>query len=317
MKKVLVTTLFAQSNPRPLELLKSNGFEVELCPPNRKFTLKELEQRLPDCDAAIIGTEKWGGEMLDLCPKLKLLARVGIGIDSVDFQATQKRGVVVTYTPDAPSLSVAELTLGLILDLARGISLSSDKIRKGSWERYTGHLLAGKTIGIFGFGRIGPQVAQFAQSFNMKVLVNEIDPSVEVPPPFERVSKEELLVNSDFVTLHIPRSDQTLNFLSKAEFSSMKDSAVVINTARGGIIDEDALVDALKNKVIAGAALDVFAEEPFNTESNHPLAEFSNVIMTAHMGSCTHKSRLDMEYGAAESIVDFFNGNPLKNEARP
>lgn len=313
MKIRASTYPFSEHNSAALDLLRDHGCEVILSSKKEKFSRQELMEQIGDCDGLIAGGKSW--MLLSRAPKLKIIARVGIGLDNVDFSYTQSKGIMLTYTPDAPSRSVAELTVGLMLDLARQVSFASEQIKGGRWQRYTGVLLEGKTLGIVGLGRIGKLLAKLIAPFGMRVLGHDIAPDEAFARKhhLELLSKEEIIKHSDFLSLHIPLYSKTLNYIGKEEFLLMKSGAILINTARGGIVDEVALEQALASGKLGGVGLDVFSEEPYRPKSDSLFTRHPNVILTAHMGSCTKEGRYLMEYGAAESIVDLIGGKTPKN----
>ena len=312
MKVFVSTHPFSSTSKEPMKLLKDNNFEVRLNPLEHKMTSHELAMEIKDSEILIAGTEKITKEVFQNAPKLKLISRVGIGLDGVDFELCKKYGVRVAYTPDAPTMAVAELCVAMILDLARQITITDKNIRVGVWKRHMGTLLYGKTIGIFGMGRIGKSVIHLLSSFNVKFLVHDINPDIAFGRLYNVnfVSKEEVLKNSDVISVNIPLKKDTVDYITSKELSLMEPHAIVINTARGGIINENDLYVALKNKQIAGAAVDVFEEEPYTGN----LCELDNCLLTCHMGASTIDSRTDMEVQAVEEAIRFKNNNPLKNE---
>lgn len=312
MKVFVSTHPFGSTSKEPMKLLKSNDFEVRLNPLEHKMTSSELAMEIKDSEILIAGTEKITEEVFQNAPKLKLISRVGIGLDGVDFELCKKYGVRVAYTPDAPTMAVAELCVAMILDLARQITITDKNIRLGVWKRHMGTLLYGKTIGIFGMGRIGKSLVHLLSSFNVKFLVHDINPDIAFGRLYNVnfVSKEEVLKNSDVISVNIPLKKDTLDYITSKELSLMEPQAIVINTARGGIINENDLYVALKNKQIAGAAVDVFEEEPYKGI----LCELDNCLLTCHMGASTIDSRTDMEIQAVEEAIRFKNNQTLKNE---
>lgn len=312
MKVFISTHPFSSTSKEPMKLLKDNNFEVRLNPLEHKMTSKELANSIKDSEILIAGTEKITEEVFQNAPKLKLISRVGIGLDGVDFELCKKHGVRVAYTPDAPTMAVAELCVAMILDLARQITITDKNIRLGVWKRHMGTLLYGKTIGIFGMGRIGKSLVHLLSSFNVKFLVHDINPDIAFGRLYNVnfVSKEEVLKNSDVVSVNIPLKKDTLDYITSKELSLMEPHTIVINTARGGIINENDLYDALKEKIIAGAAVDVFEEEPYSGK----LIELENCLLTCHMGASTIDSRTDMEVQAVEEAIRFKNKKALKNE---
>jgi len=312
MKVFVSTHPFGSTSKEPMKLLKSNDFEVRLNPLEHKMTSSELAMEIKDSEILIAGTEKITEEVFQNAPKLKLISRVGIGLDGVDFELCKKYGVRVAYTPDAPTMAVAELCVAMILDLARQITITDKNIRLGVWKRHMGTLLYGKTIGIFGMGRIGKSLVHLLSSFNVNFLVHDINPDIAFGRLYNVnfVSKEEVLKNSDVVSVNIPLKKDTLDYITSKELSLMEPQAIVINTARGGIINENDLYDALKEKIIAGAAVDVFEEEPYSGK----LIELENCLLTCHMGASTIDSRTDMEVQAVQEAIRFKNNQTLKNE---
>jgi D-3-phosphoglycerate dehydrogenase len=312
MKVFVSTHPFSSTSKEPMKLLQENNFDVKLNPFEHKITAQELAKEIKDSEILIAGTEKITEEVFQNAPKLKLISRVGIGLDGVDFELCKKYGVRVAYTPDAPTMAVAELCVAMILDLARQITITDKNIRVGVWKRHMGTLLYGKRIGIFGMGRIGKSLVHLLSSFNVKFLVHDINPDIAFGRLYNInfVSKEEVLKNSDVVSVNIPLKKDTLDYLTSKELSLMKPHAIVINTARGGIINENDLYNALKEKIIIGAAVDVFEEEPYSGK----LIELENCLLTCHMGASTIDSRTDMEVQAVEEAIRFKNKKALKNE---
>jgi D-3-phosphoglycerate dehydrogenase len=300
---------FGESDPEALRRLEQAGFDLVRNPHPRRLKASELPALLERADAWIAGTEPVTRPVLAQAPRLKIVARVGVGLDSVDLDAARERGIVVAYTPEAPASSVAELTLGLILDLARQVSRVDRALRASRWERRTGFLLAEKTLGIVGCGRIGRRVARLARAFEMRVLAHDVapDPGWAAPLGVRYVSLAELLESSDAVTVHVPLTPETRGLLGERELARIRPSALLVNTSRGEVLDEGALERALASGRLGGAALDVFHEEPYTG----PLSKFENVVLTAHIGSCSREGRRAMELGATDAVVAFFEGRPV------
>ena len=310
--KVFVSTFpFGQTDPKAAELIINQGWELEFNPYGRKITLSELKVMLTGVDALIAGTEKLNKETLEFANNLKLISRVGIGLDGIDWKEIKRRKIEVAYTPEAPTLSVAELTLGFILDLSRGISNTTINMRNRVWERYSGMELTNKTVGIIGLGRIGKTLVRLLEPFNCKILVNDIKADEEFIKKnnLTLAKKEVIYKEADFVTLHVPLTKLTRNLINEEVFKLMKKDAFLINDSRGPVVSEKALYKALKQDQIKGAAIDVYEKEPYSGI----LCELNNIILTSHMGSCSEESRRAMEIGAAQAVVDFFTGTPLKN----
>ncbi|MBD3843691.1 MAG: 3-phosphoglycerate dehydrogenase, partial [Campylobacterales bacterium] len=235
-----------------------------------------------------------------------------IGLDGVDFELCKKYNVRVAYTSDAPTMAVAELCVGLILDLARKISHTDKAIKNGIWNRHMGTLLYGKTVGIFGIGRIGKSLVHLLSSFNVKFKAYDLEPDLAFGRLYnvDFVSKEDVLKMSDIISVNVPLKHDTLDYITLNELKQMQSHAILVNTARGGIVNETDLYVALKENIIAGAAVDVFEEEPYKGS----LTELDNIVLTCHMGASTIDSRTDMEVQALEEAIRYKNNLPLKNE---
>lgn len=297
---------FAQVDAEPLRVLERAGCRIVANPHPRKLREDELPALVHDAVAYVAGTEAITRRVLDAAPCLRCIARVGVGLDSVDLDAARERGIVVAYTPEAPAWSVVELTIGLLVDLARQFSRVDRAMRAGRWDRRVGFLLRGKTLGVLGCGRIGRRVARLGRDLGMDVLGTDLapDPEWAAATGVRYVEKGELLERSDALTVHVPLTPLTRGFLGEGELARMKPGAVLVNTSRGEVLDEAALERALASGHLGGAALDVFHEEPYSG----PLTRLENVILTAHVGSCSREGRIAMELGAARAVVAFLEG---------
>jgi len=273
---------------------------------------KKYNELLEDAAAAVIGMEKVGCECLDRALKLKIIARFGVGYDNIDIEACSRRGIIVTHTPGVLSGAVADLTWALILSLSRGI-VKADRFTRKNWAKSglkppLGRELKGKTLGIFGLGRIGLEVAMRAQGFGAKVIYHDIimRKDFEEKLKIKYVGFKKLLKLSDVISIHVPLLPTTRRIIGKKELELMKPSAILINTSRGPIVDQEALVEALEKKRIGGAGLDVFEEEPL--PSNDRLANLDNVILTPHIGSATVETRRKMAAKCIKNVKAFFEG---------
>jgi D-3-phosphoglycerate dehydrogenase len=287
-------------------LLQNNGFEIERREKVDTDGLKGFE-------AIVVGVQRITREMLQNS-SVKIIAKHGVGVDNIDLEAATELGIPVTVTPNANAVSVAELTIGFIFALSKKlIDLHNNLYQKRQFVSNVGLELHGKILGIVGFGSIGKEVAKRALCLGMRVLV--YDPYVEESNlrelGVEKTELDALLRQSDFVSLHVPLNESTRHLIDREKISLMKRTAYLINTARGGVVDEKALAEALKSGQIAGAALDVFDVEPLPADS--PFFDCPNVIMTPHVGAHTYEAILRMNMMAAESIVDFFNGKIPKH----
>jgi len=313
--KVLVTTIpFADKDARPLHILEKAGAEVIINPLGRKLTEADLAEIIVDVDILIAGTEPITEAVLERAAQLKLIARVGIGLDSVDLHAARERGITVSYTPDAPSPAVAELTIGLMVDLLRSVHVSNLRMHQGQWYRYFGRRLSEVTIGIIGVGRIGARVISHLAGFECKrILVNDIDPDVSTPShptcAVERTDKETISREADIISLHVPLTAKTRGLISHEEIARMKPGTLLINTARGGIINELDLCQALGSGHLGGAAIDVFEQEPYSGA----LADLDTCLLTAHMGSMSVDCRTQMELEASAEAARFIRGERLRS----
>ncbi|MEM2995231.1 MAG: HAD-IB family phosphatase [Candidatus Bathyarchaeia archaeon] len=289
-----------------IELLRNYGFEVIVKP---EITVEELKGKLADYHVLIIRSKtKITKEIIDAGENLKVIARAGAGVDNIDVEYAEKKGIKVVCTSDAVARAVAELTIGLIIALARQIPKADNAMKEGKWIKHEikGWELYGKTIGIIGFGRIGRKVAKLAKAFEMKILVCELN-----NPPENLLKEldaqlmplEELLRKSDIVTLHVPLTKQTYHMIDENQISQMKNGAYIINTSRGQVINEKALFKALETGKIAGAALDVYEMEP---PEDYSLIRLPNVICTPHIGAQTMEAQKYTSLAVARKIIEAF-----------
>jgi len=312
--RVLLSTYpFGATGRKPLDLLEQTNCELVPNPYKRRLKTGEVATHLRDVDAVIAGTEPYSAETLAQANRLKVIARVGIGLDSVDLEYCREHDIMVTYTPDAPSKGVAEMTLAYIISLLRHVRQSDTSVRMGAWNRLMGMLVGEAKIGILGVGRIGSILIDLLQPFGPTILASDINPEVHGKslPNVEWVDLEQLLSECDVLTVHIPLCERNSNFIDRYRIAKMKTGAMLINTSRGGIVDEGALADALVQHHLGGAALDVFEEEPYEG----PLTNLDNVIMTAHMGASAWGSRYLMELGAAEDCIRVLKGKEPEHDA--
>ena len=312
--KVLVTSVPFGELPgcASLNLLETAGLKYQLNPFGRRLTEGDLIDLLDGISILLAGTEPITARVMDAAPGLKLVARVGIGLDNVDLQAARKRGIAVTYTPDAPSAAVAEMTVGLMLDLLRNISRADRMMHSKKWNRFLGRRLDGLTIGVVGVGRVGKRVIRILRGGfpNATVLANDIEPDFAFGNEYRLtwVDKGQLCTQSDILTLHLPLTRTTGRLIGEREISAMQPSAFIINTSRGAIIDETALASALRSGRLAGAAIDVYEEEPYSGI----LTEVEKCVLTCHMGSMSLDCRAAMEIEAVEDVLHFVRGEPLR-----
>ncbi|MHC5068328.1 MAG: phosphoglycerate dehydrogenase [Planctomycetota bacterium] len=308
---VQVTTYpFGISDPAPVNALIDAGFDVRLSPHGRKHTASETAALLGDVDYLIAGTEPLGAEVLRQgLPRLKMVAKNGVGLDGLDIDFCAAHDIAVGYTPDAPARSVVEQVFGVLISLSRRFVVAHEAMRRGDWQRLTGPLWDGKTLGIVGCGRIGKQVAEVAQAFRMRVLAHDIveDHAWAQRTGVRYVDLDTCLADSLAVTLHLPLTEATRLMIGERELALMGNDAYLLNTCRGPVLDEDALYTALRDQKLAGAAIDVFQHEPYTG----PLRDLDNVFLTAHQGSCSIDGRFQMEMGSAENVIAYHRGQAL------
>ena len=314
MPKVLITTVpFGDKSSLPLEMLEKAGIEYLINPLKKKLTENQLAELVSESDVIIAGTEPITEKVMAQSTKLKLISRVGIGLDSVDLIAAKKRGIKVSYTPDAPSPAVAELALGMMLTLLRSVHISNIQIHQGKWHRIFGRRLTEITIGVIGMGRIGTHLLRCIKGFDtLPVLANDIMPNDELSREFNLkwVTKERIYKEADIISLHLPLTHLTKNMIRREQLLSMKPEAMIINTSRGGIINESDLYDVMMKGHLSGAAIDVFEHEPYTGK----LAEIERCLLTAHMGSMSIDCRTQMEVEATEEAIRFLAGELLESE---
>lgn len=311
-RRALITTVpFAEVDGRPLALLEEEGIECILNPIGRRLREGELADLVGGVEVLIAGTEPITAAVMDRGDRLRLISRVGIGLDNVDLLAARQRGIQVSYTPDAPAPAVAEMTMGLILSLLRSLSGVDRAMRGGVWHRVIGRRLAELTVGVIGVGRVGKRLIRHLQGFAPRILANDLSPDREfcATYPLRWVEKETIYKEADVITLHLPLTPATRNLIGRRELDLMKSDAVLINTSRGGMVNEHDLAQALKQGRLAGAALDVFAQEPYAGE----LVAVENCVLTCHMGSMTRDCRAQMELEATEEAIRFFKQQPLRH----
>lgn len=290
-----------------------------------QFKVTVLEKRLPEAEllplvaeveAMVVRSEtKITRKVIEAAPKLKVVGRAGVGVDNVDVEAATQRGIVVMNTPSGNTISTAELTFSMLMALARHIPQAHSSMKAGEWNRkaFSGTELYNKTLGVLGMGRIGTEVARRAQAFGMTVLA--YDPYLSAARAkamgVETLSLEDLYARADFITVHMPMTDETKGMINATTMAKMKKGVRLLNCARGGIIVENDLVDAIKSGQVAGAALDVYEAEPL--AKDHPLRALSQVIMTPHLGASTDEAQENVGIEVAEAITDYLLNGAVRN----
>ncbi|MFA5875157.1 MAG: phosphoglycerate dehydrogenase [Candidatus Margulisiibacteriota bacterium] len=295
-----------------LKMLKDAGFVADM---KTGLPEEEIIKIIPEYDAVVVrSATKITAKIIEAGKKLKIIARAGVGVDNVDVPAATARGIIVVNSPEGNTIAAAEHSFAMLLSLARSIPQAYKKLIAGDWDRksFMGTELYGKTLGLIGMGKIGSKVASFAQGFEMKVVAYDPFVSEETAKNMgvELKGLDEVLRTADFVSLHLPKNKDTLNLINKDKLALMKKTARLINCARGGIVNEAELAEALKDKVIAGAALDVFEKEP-TTES--PLFGLPNCIVVPHLGASTEEAQVNVAIDVVEQIVDVLNGGSARS----
>jgi len=303
MNKILVSpSSFGQCGLEPLNLLKENKFEVISNPYTRKLKEDEIIELGRDIIGIVAGIETYNKKVLDKLVNLKCISRVGVGMDSVDLEYAKQKGITVVNTPDGPTRSVAELTIAMTFSLLRRIPQADCAMKKKQWQKHIGNLLQNKVIGVIGLGRIGKMVVEMFRGLGNSVIGYDLYPDKAwcKKHGVEIFDFNEILAKADIITLHIPGNKNKTAVICKKEIDLMQNGAYLVNLARGGIVDEDALFNALKTNKLSGAAVDVFSKEPYSG----PLCELENIVMTPHLGSYAAEGKLQMEVDAVKNLIN-------------
>jgi len=271
-----------------------------------RFSKNELIEFIKDAQGVVIGLEEIDEEVLSNCPNLKIIAKYGVGLNNIDLDACNRHNVRIGWTGGVNRLSVAEMALGYMLMLCRNLYVTSNELKNGIWNKSGGFQLSGKTVGIIGVGYIGKEVIRLLQPFGCTILVNDIIDQKDYyrEHGLEEVSKEEIYARSDIVTIHTPLDQTTEGMIDRNVFSAMKPSAFILNSARGGIINENDLKWALQNRIIAGAAIDAYIEEP---PGDTELLSLPNLICTPHIGGNAQEAVEAMGLSAINHLREYFN----------
>jgi D-3-phosphoglycerate dehydrogenase len=312
--KVLITARsFRKVRGEHWDLLEREGCDVVSSPYDRPLAEAEMVDLIGGVHGVVVGVDEVTDRVIQASTDLKVIAKHGVGVDNIDLAAATAAGIVVTNTPQANKVAVAELTIALMLALARRLLKQHQVVSGGGWARQMGTELAGKTLGLIGCGRIGQEVAKRARALGMEVVFYD-QRALEVPGA-RQVSLDELLARSDYVSVHVPYRPETHHILDAEAFTNMKEEVYVINTARGGTVDEAALHEAIVAGKVAGAALDVRPKEP--PPPDDPLNSLENVILTPHAGATTREAVLRMAKTATESLLAVLKGERPTNVVNP
>ncbi|MBD2871099.1 phosphoglycerate dehydrogenase [Paenibacillus arenilitoris] len=316
-KKVLVTaTNYSALCPEAKRLLEEAGCEIVENRLGRPHAREELIPLVTDIHGVIAGVDTWDEEVFRLAPNLKAIARFGVGVDNIDLAKASERGIKVSNVPGGNANAVAELAVGLILSLLRNIPALQQSAKRGHWDRRVGEELAGKTVGLLGFGHIAQMVARKLQGFEVRLIAFDKYPNEAKASELgvELASSDQVLLESDIVSMHLPSLKETRHMMSHAQFAMMKSSAYFINTARGALVDEEALYKALHERMIAGAAIDVFEVEPVSADN--PLFRLDNLLATPHTAAETAETYRRVGLVTARALLDVFAGKDPANLLR-
>lgn len=308
--KVLVSDNLAESGVE--KLMAVEGFEVEV---NTSLTPEELRQVIKEYDALVIrSATKVTADVIEAADNLKVIARAGIGLDNVDIEAASKRGIIVMNTPEGNVITTAEHTIAMLMAVTRNIPQAVASLKANKWEKkkFRGREVFNKTLGIIGVGRIGRVVADRAKALKMNVIGYDPYISIEVVDSLgiEGVTYDDLLARADYITVHTPMTQETRNILNAEAFKKAKRGVFILNCARGGIVNEADLYDAIQEGTVAGAALDVFVKEP---PQDHPLLSLDQVIATPHLGASTDEAQENVAVAVAEQVIDYLSNGTIRN----
>lgn len=283
---------------------------------NTTITPEELQNTIKEYEGIIVRSRtKLTKNIIEVADNLKIIARAGVGVDNIDLDAATEKGIMVINSPESTSITVAEHTMGLLLTLARKLSIADKSVKEGKWEKkkFMGLELKNKTLGVIGMGRIGSQVVNRCKAFEMSVMAYDpyLPQEVANQMSVELTDLETVLKNSDFITIHVPLTPETKHLISTEEFKMMKETAFIANCARGGIIDEEALYVALSNNEIGGAALDVYEKEP--PKEDYKLFELDNIVLTPHIAASTEEAQRDAAIIVADEIIELIKGGTPQN----
>ncbi len=302
--KIAVISRTFSNTPELVEELKRHFTDIRFNP-ERKLAGGELAAFIGDAEGALIALEQFDEDVLGGCPNLKIVSKYGVGLDNVDQEACKKNGVKVGWTGGTNRLSVAEMTLGFMLALSRNLFKRSIELKRGVWDKNGGADLSGRTVGIIGVGHVGKEVIRLLGPFNCKILVNDIIDQSEYykAAGVTEAGKEEIFARADIVSLHVPLTPDTKHMINKNTLAAMRSDAYVINTARGPLVDYRALKEALRSNQVAGAAIDVYDDEP---PTDKELLAFDSLICTPHIGGNSKESVLNMGMAAIEHLKQHF-----------
>ena len=317
-KKVLVTsTNYSKYCMESKRMLESNGFEISENELGRPLTFEDLRPQVTGVFGVIAGVDVWNEELFSLAPDLKVLTRFGVGIDNFDLEAAKRFGIKACHARAMNANSVAESALVMILNAMKGIPHLTDTLREGQWERFMGHEIAGKKVGLLGYGAIAQLVAKMLQGFDVTVCAYDKYPNLDAAGRYHvtMTDAETLLKTSDVVSMHLPSLPDTRHFMNRETFGMMKDGAYFVNTARGAVVDEQALLEAVQKGKLSGVSLDVYEEEP--AMPTNPLLNLPNVFCTPHTAAETFETYNRVSLCCARQIIAVANGETPESWLNP
>lgn len=312
--KVLVTaTNYSRYCQAGKKILENAGCEIIENPHGRPYTFDELKEIVEDIDGVVVGVDDWNEDVFKLAPKLKGMARFGVGVDNIDLNAAKEHGIIVCNSPGINSSAVAEQAVALLLSLIRNIPEMNSAVRKGEWPRPMFHELKSRTIGFLGFGAIARNVAQRLAGFGPEMIAYDKYPNQEAADKLgvRLVSQEEVLKESDIISIHLPASDETKHLIDKETIQQMKDGVYIVNTARGSIVNEADMAGALESGKAAGFGTDVFEHEPIDLSG--PLFKYDNYIATPHVSAETFENCETTSVVTARALLAVFEGREPEN----
>lgn len=312
--KVLVTaTNYSKYCQAGKKILENAGCEIIENPHGRPYTFDELKEIVEDIDGVVVGVDDWNEDVFKLAPKLKGMARFGVGVDNIDLNAAKEHGIIVCNSPGINSSAVAEQAVALLLSLIRNIPEMNSAVRKGEWPRPMFHEFKSRTIGFLGFGAIARNVAQRLAGFGPEMIAYDKYPNQEAADKLgvRLVSQEEVLKESDIISIHLPATDETKHLINKETIQQMKDGVYIVNTARGSIVNEADMAEALESGKAAGFGTDVFEHEPIDLSG--PLFKYDNYIATPHVSAETFENCETTSVVTARALLAVFEGREPEN----
>ncbi len=312
MKIMVTPRSFSSTSDKPKNLLEKKYSNIDYNDTGKPYSKEVMKEKIKNIDGIIIGIDPLDEEVLKEAKDLKIISKYGVGTDNIDLDYASKNNIVVTNTPNANNNAVADLAFGLMITLARRIIEADHRTKNDEWGKIIGSAVNNKVLGVIGLGKIGKEVVKRAQGFNMEVMVFDIEEDEQFKEKYgvEYMSKEDLLKKADFISIHTPLTPQTKDLITKRELKMMKETSFLVNTSRGGIVNEEDLYYSLKENLIKGAALDAFVNEP---PEDSPLKELDNIIMTSHMGAYTVEAIEKMGVDAVKNLIAGLEGDKPEN----